>query len=46
MAALGLKGGYFLSRYKHGVRVYDLQGQPLNLVQELKTHGRFEREGL
>lgn len=46
MAALGLKGGYFLSRYKHGVRVYDLQGQPLNLVQELKTHGRFDREVL
>ena len=46
MAALGLKGGYFLSRYKHGVRVYDLQGQPLDLVQELKTHGRFDREVL
>jgi hypothetical protein len=46
MAAIELKGGYFLSRYKHGVRVYDLQGQPLDLVQELKTHGCFDREVL
>ena len=46
LAALGLKGGFFLSRYKHGVRVYDLQGQPLDLVQELKTYGQFDREVL
>jgi hypothetical protein len=46
MAALDLQGGFFLSRYKHGVRVYDLQGQPLDLVRELQTHGRFDREVL
>ena len=46
MAALGLKGSYFLSRYKHGLRVYDLQGQPLDLVRELKIHARFDREVL
>jgi hypothetical protein len=46
LAALHLKGAAFLSRFQHGVRVYDLQGRPLDLVQELKTHGRLDREVL
>ena len=46
LAALQLKGVAFLSRFKHGVRVYDLNGKRLNLVWELKTHGRFDREVL
>jgi hypothetical protein len=46
LATLQLKGASFLSRFKHGVRVYDLRGQPLNLAHELKTHGRFDREVL
>jgi len=44
LAALESKGIAFLSRFKHGVGVYDLNGQRLNLVWELKTHGRFDRE--
>jgi hypothetical protein len=46
LAALELQGAFFLSRYKHGVRVYDLQGQPLDLVRELQTQGRCDREVL
>jgi len=46
LAALQLKGAAFLSRFKHGVGVYDLNGKPLDLVQELKTCGRFDREVL
>jgi hypothetical protein len=46
LAALELKGAAFLSRFKHGVGVYDLNGKPLDLVRELKTHGRFDREVL
>ena len=46
LAALELKGAAFLSRFKHGVGVYDLNGKPLDLVRELKTHSRFDREVL
>jgi IS4 transposase len=46
LATLELKGAFFLSRFKHGVRVYDLSGRPLNLAWELKAHGRFDREVL
>jgi hypothetical protein len=46
LAALELKGVAFLSRFKHGVGVYDLNGKPLDLAWELKTHGRFDQEVL
>jgi hypothetical protein len=46
LAALGLKGAFFLSRFKYGVRVCDLNGKPLNLARELRTCGRFDREVL
>jgi len=44
LAALDLKGAFFLSRFKHGVGVYDLQGQPLDLAWILKTQARLDRE--
>jgi hypothetical protein len=46
LAALDLKCAFFLSRYKHGVRVYDLAGRPLDLVRELQKHGRLDRQAL
>jgi hypothetical protein len=46
LAALHLKGAAFLSRFQHGVLVYDLQGRLLDLVHELKIHGRLDREVL
>jgi hypothetical protein len=46
LAALILRGAYFLSRYKHGVGVRDLSGQPLDLEWELRTCGRVDREVL
>jgi hypothetical protein len=46
LAALGLKGAFFLSRFKYGVRVCDLNGKPLNLAWELRTCGRLDREVL
>jgi hypothetical protein len=46
LAAIELKGACFLSRFKHGVLVYHLTGQPLNLARELKAQGRFDREVL
>ena len=46
LGALGLKGAFFLSRFKSGVRVCDLNGKPLNLAWELRTRGRFDREVL
>jgi hypothetical protein len=46
LAALRRKGASFLSRFKHGVRVYDLTGEPLDLARELKSRGRFDREVL
>lgn len=35
-------GAFFLSRYKHGINVYDREGQPLDLVQQLRTHARLD----
>jgi hypothetical protein len=46
LTALGLRGAYFLSRYKHGVGVRDLAGQPLDLEGELRTYDRLDREVL
>jgi len=46
LAALDLRGAYFLSRYKHGVGVRDLSGQPLDLEKELRTRGRIDRQVL
>jgi hypothetical protein len=46
LAAIEAKGAFFLSRFKQGVRVYDLTGQPLDLARELKAQGRFDREVL
>jgi len=46
LAASALKGAFFLSRYRHGVEVCDLQGRPLDLVAELKRHGHFDQEVL
>ena len=46
LAILGLRGAYFLSRYKHGVGICDLAGQPLDLEAELRTYGRVDREVL
>lgn len=46
LAALDLMGAFFLSRFKHGVGVYDLQGQALDLVRLLKTQRRLDREVL
>lgn len=46
LAAIERKGAFFLSRFKNGVRVYDLAGQPLDLARELRTQGRLDREVL
>jgi hypothetical protein len=46
LAAIEQKDAFFLSRFKQGVRVYDLTGQPLDLARELKAQGRFDREVL
>jgi hypothetical protein len=46
LAALEQQGAFFLSRFKHGVQIYDLQGRPLDLARELKTQGSFDREVL
>lgn len=46
LAAIEAKRAFFLSRLKHGVRVYDLTGQPLDLARELKAQGGFDREVL
>ena len=46
LSQLALQGAFFLSRFKHGVGVYDLHGQPLDLAHLLKTEGRLDREVL
>jgi hypothetical protein len=46
LATLDLKHAFFLSRCRHGVRVYDLQGQPLDLVRLLQNQGKIDREVL
>lgn len=46
LAQLDLRGGFFLSRFKHGVGVYDLHGQPLDLAWLLKIAGRVDQEVL
>jgi hypothetical protein len=46
LEAIGLKGAFFLSRYRHGVQVCDLQGRPLDLVGELQRRGHFDQEVL
>ncbi len=43
LAALERKGAFFLSRFKHGVQVYDRSGQPLDLARELKVKGSFDQ---
>jgi hypothetical protein len=44
---LALQGIYFLSRYRHGIGVFDAQsGRPLDLAAELKAGGRLDREVL
>jgi hypothetical protein len=40
---LQLQGVYFLSRFRHGVNLYDLAGQRLDLVGELKQVGALDR---
>jgi len=40
---LALGGAYFLSRYRHGLKVYELNGQPLDLLGELKAQGSLDR---
>jgi len=40
---LDLLGAFFLSRYRHGVNVYDLEGQRLDLPRELRRHGQLDR---
>jgi hypothetical protein len=42
--ALQAKGAFFLSRFQHRMLVYDLQGRQLDLVRELKLHGRIDRD--
>ena len=44
LRALQAKGAFFLSRFQHRMLVYDLQGRQLDLLRELKTHGRLDRE--
>ena len=44
LAALQARGASFLSRFQHRMLVYDLQGRQLDLVRELKTHGRLDRD--
>jgi hypothetical protein len=46
LQAIGLSGAFFLSRFRHGVGVYTLEGQPLNLAKLLKVQGRFDQEVL
>ena len=40
---LDLLGAFFLSRYRHGVNVYDWEGRRLDLVRELRAHGQLDR---
>jgi hypothetical protein len=44
LGALQARGASFLSRFQHRMLVYDLQGRQLDLVRELKTHGRLDRD--
>ena len=44
LGALQARGASFLSRFQHRMLVYDLQGRPLDLVRELKTHGCLDRD--
>ncbi|SRR6266567_4290743 len=42
-----LKGAFFLSRYRHGVSIFDAQtGQPLNLAAQLRPGHAFDRQVL
>jgi hypothetical protein len=44
---IGLKGAFFLSRYRHDVGVFDAQtGQPLDLAAELKHNQVFDQQVL
>ena len=39
------KGGYFLSRYKYGVNVYNpLNGEEVDIIKRLKKHGHIDME--
>jgi len=40
---LDINGVFFLSRYRHGVNVHDLKERRLDLVRELRAHGRLDR---
>jgi hypothetical protein len=42
--AIAAKGAFFLSRYKHGVKLFTLDGQELNLVEELRGRGQIDQE--
>lgn len=46
MNMIASMGAFFLSRYKHGVKVCDLEKRPLDLARELRTYGRLDREVL
>lgn len=46
LAKVQLLGAFFLSRFRHGVGVYDLQGQPLDLARLLKRVGVVDLEVL
>jgi hypothetical protein len=47
LAQIGLKGAFFLSRYRHDVSVFDAQtGQPLDLEAQLQPGQAFDRQVL
>lgn len=44
--SIDLAGAYFLSRFRHGVGVFTLEGKPINLSQELKARGSIDQDVL
>ena len=43
LKAIQLKGAFFISRLKHGVSIFELDGKtPFNLVEKLKKYGRLD----
>jgi hypothetical protein len=41
-----LKGAFFLSRFRHGVGIFTLEGKPLNLARELQKRQAMDQEVL
>lgn len=46
LESIAAKAAFFLSRYRHGVSVFTLEGQPLDLVRELRKRGSIDQEVL